>query len=382
LKEARNLPLELRMQAVPIGARTVRACVFVLALGIPARSLAQDAQTTARDAWAALQAGDASRAAAIFRDELDRSPQNPTLYFGSAHASLALGRTDAAIASLKRAIEYNPRFLEAMILLAQVSYQSGDLDLALRTLERAAALAPRNQEIAAQLAEWRKESSLHQSFQTHAGIRFNILFEGPAQKALSDRVSALLENAYWNIGQALNIFPGEALTVILYSNRQFQDITRAPAWAGGGFDGRIRIPVSGALKAPQLLDRVVTHEYVHAVLRAAAPAGLPAWINEGLASHLESSDKSWAASVLRKADGRIPLEDLVEGFARFDGPTSTVAYAESQIAGQLLCERLGTTIGPFIQMLGNGHTVDQALSTHGVRPELFYAEWRRRVGIR
>ena len=362
--------------------RAVRACVLALALGVPTRLAAQDAQLTARDAWAALQGGDASKAAAIFREELDRSPHNPTLHFGSAYASIALGRTEAAISSLKRAIEYNPKFLEAMVLLSQVAYQSGDLDLALRTLEKAAALAPRDSNIASQLAEWRRESSLHQSFQTRAGIRFNILFEGPAQKALSNRVSALLENAYWNIGQALNIFPGEALTVILYSNQQFQDITRAPAWAGGGFDGRIRIPVSGALKAPQLLDRVVTHEYVHAVLRAAAPAGLPAWINEGLASYLESTDKSWPAAVLRKADGRIPLENLVEGFGRFDGPTSTVAYAESQIAGQLLCERLGTSIGPFIQMLGNGHTVDQALSTHGVRPELFYAEWRRRVGIK
>jgi len=361
--------------------RAVRACVLVLIFGVPVHASAQDAQLTARDAWAALQSGDASKAAAIFRQELDRSPQNPTLHFGSAYASIALGRTDAAISSLKRAVEYNPKFLDAMILLSQVAYQSGDLDLALRTLEKAAALAPRNQEIANQLAEWRKESSLHQSFQTHAGIRFNILFEGPAQKALSDRVSALLENAYWKIGQTLNIFPGEALNVILYSNKQFQDITRAPAWAGGGFDGRIRIPVNGALKAPQLLDRVVTHEYVHAVLRAAAPAGLPAWINEGLASHLESSNKSWAAAVLRRADGRISLDDLVEGFGRFDGPTSAVAYAESQIAGQLLCERLGTSIGPFIQLLGSGHTVDQALSTHGVRPELFYAEWRRRIGM-
>jgi hypothetical protein len=33
-------------------------------------------------------------------------------------------------------------------------------------------------------------------------------------------------------------------------------------------------------------------------------------------------------------------------------------------------------------MLGSGHTVDQALSNHGVQPETFYAEWRRRVGIK
>ena len=49
---------------------------------------------------------------------------------------------------------------------------------------------------------------------------------------------------------------------------------------------------------------------------------------------------------------------------------------------QLLCERLGTNLGPFLQMLGSGHTVDQALSTHGVQPDTFYAEWRKRVGLK
>jgi len=59
-----------------------------------------------------------------------------------------------------------------------------------------------------------------------------------------------------------------------------------------------------------------------------------------------------------------------------------VAYAEGLVAGQLLCERLGGNLGPFLQMLGSGHTVDQALSTHNIQPEQFYAEWRKRVGIR
>ena len=335
----------------------------------------------APEAWAALERGDASKAAAIFRDELDRSPRNPILHFGSAQASLMLGRTDAAISSLKRAVEFQPKFLQALVVLAQVAYASADLDLAVRSLEKAATLAPRDRSIAALLAQWRKESTLHQSFQTQPGVRFNVLFEGPKQKAVGEHVSAVLESAYWKIGQALNVYPGAALEVILYSNRQFKDITRAPAWAGGGYDGRIRLPVSGALRSPQTLERVVIHEYVHAVVSNAGGAGVPAWLNEGLASHLEPGDKSWVTKALRATEGRIPLEDLEEGFGGFDGATALVAYAESQMAAQLLCERVSPHVGPFLQLLGNGHTVDQALSRHGVQPEAFYAEWRRRVGI-
>ena len=350
-------------------------CIGTLASGLTAQDLPAPA------AWAALERGDASKAAAIFREEIDRAPRNPVLHFGSAQASIALGRTDAAISSLKRAVEYQPRFLQAFVLLAQLAYASADLDLAVSSMERAAALAPRDPALAAQLAQWKKESTLHQSFQTQPGVRFNVLFEGPNEKAVGDRVSAVLEGAYWKIGKTLNVYPGGVLEVILYSNKQFRDITHAPSWSAGGYDGRIRLPVSGALREPVALERVVTHEYVHAVVRNAGGAAVPAWLNEGLASYLEPGDKMWAARALRAAPERIALEDLVEGFGGFDGNTALIAYAESQIGAQLLCERVKPHVGPFLQLLGNGHTIDQALSRHGIEPATFYSEWRRRVGL-
>jgi hypothetical protein len=333
-------------------------------------------------AWEALDRGDAEKAAAIFREELERSPSNAMLHYGAGYAAVALGRTDAAISSLKHAIECNPRLVPAMVLLSQVAYQAADLDLAVSTLEKAAAVAPRDRRIAQQLDEWRREAALHGRFEERTTARFKVLFEGAAEKAIGERVAAVLESVYWRVGKALNTYPSETLMVILYTNKQFQDITRAPAWAGGGYDGRIRLPVGGALRSPKTLERVVTHEFVHAVIHDAAPTGTPTWIQEGLASYMESSDRTWVSQVLRRADGRIPIEDLADGFDRFDGGTALVAYAESLLAGQLLCERLGSNLGPFLQMLGNGHGVDQALSTHNVQPDAFYAEWRRRIGAR
>ena len=364
--------------------RSLRSWVVVitgLLLAISGIGL-RSQELPAPEAWAALEQGNASKAAAIFRDALDRSPDNPILLFGSAHASLALGRTDAAISSLERAVRHNPQFVQAYVLLAQVAYGRGDLDLALRSLEKAVALAPKDRELGAHLERWRKESSLHRSFGATGTVRFNVLFEGPAQKTIGDRVSAVLESAYWTIGRQIDIYPAATLDVILYSNKQFRDITRAPAWSGGGYDGRIRLPISGALKSPHTLDRVVIHEYVHSAVRAAAPTGVPAWIDEGLASHFEPGDKGWVTRALKSTHDRIPLDDLVEGFGGFDGDAALLAYAESQVAGQLLVERLSPYVGAFLQAVGNGHTVDQALSRHGVQPEAFYVEWRRRVGVR
>ncbi len=336
----------------------------------------------APEAWAALERGDGEKAAAIFREELDRSPGNAALNYGAGYAAFTLGRTDAAISYLKHAIESNPRFVQAMVLLAQIAYQAADLPLAVSTLEKAAAVAPRDRTIAQQLERWRSEAALHNRFEARATARFTVLFEGAEEKVIGERVASILEAAYWRIGKSTNTYPSQTLNVILYTNRQFQDITRAPAWAGGGYDGRIRLPVGGALRSPKTLERVVTHEFVHAVIHDAAGASVPAWVNEGLASYMESTDRIWVQQVLRRADGRISMEDLTEGFGQFDGGTALVAYAESLIAGQILCERLGGNLGPFLQLLGRGHTVDQALSTHNVPPEQFYTEWRRRIGMK
>ena len=343
---------------------------------------AQQGQLPAPEAWAALDRGDAEKAAAIFREELDRSPDNAALLYGAGYAAFTLGRTDAAMSFLKRSIDANPKFVPAMVLLSQIAYQAADLDLAVSTLEKASAIAPRDRRIAQQLDQWRREAAVHNNLNENTTARFKVLYEGATQKVIGDQISAILESAYWRIGKTMNTYPSETLNVILYTNRQFQDITRAPAWAGGGYDGRIRLPVGGALRSPKALERVVTHEYVHAVIHNAAGDDVPTWINEGLASYMESADRSWATLALRHADGRIPMEDLADGFGHFDSDTALVAYAESLLAGQLLCERVGQNLGPFLQMLGSGHSVDQALSTVNIQPEGFYAEWRRRIGMK
>jgi tetratricopeptide (TPR) repeat protein len=342
----------------------------------------QERQATVADGWAALERGDAARAASVFRQELERRPSDPSLHYGAGVAAFELGRADAALSALKQAVELEPKFVEALTALAQVAYIGGDIDLAIRSLEKASTLNPRDGRLVQQLERWRRESSVHNGLAERAGVRFRILYEGTTQQAIGDRVAGVLENAYWRIGKTLNSYPSETLTVILYTNRQFQDITRAPAWAGGNFDGRIRVAVGGALRTPAALDRVVTHELVHAIVASAAPRNVPVWINEGLASHLESSDHTWARAVIRAAGSVFPLDDLAGGFAGLDGRSALVAYAESEIAAGILCEKLGPNLGVFLQMMGNGDTLDQTLLAFNVPPESFHAEWRRRVGLK
>ena len=108
----------------------------------------------APEGWVALNQGDAARAAGIFREALERSPRDPVLHFGAGWAAYALGRNDAAIGALKRALEYDASFVQAARLLGVVAYANSDLDLAIRSMEKAAALAPRDVGIQTQLEQW------------------------------------------------------------------------------------------------------------------------------------------------------------------------------------------------------------------------------------
>jgi hypothetical protein len=47
---------------------------------------------------------------------------------------------------------------------------------------------------------------------------------------------------------------------------KFGDITRLAAWSAAAYDGRIRVPLGGPLEQHDELDRVLSHEFVHAVV--------------------------------------------------------------------------------------------------------------------
>lgn len=361
--------------------RSAFCAVLLLGLCLVAGPLsAQDLPVP--EGWAALEAGNGSKAASVFREALENDPANPFLQYGAGMAAHLLGRENDAISALKKAVTSEPRFVEAHLWLGQIAYAQGDLDLAVRSFESALKLRPGNRQIASQLDAWRRESGVHSELTDRVGVRFRILFDGERQQALGTRVEGILESGYWRIGKLLDSYPAETITVVLYTNRQFTDITRAPAWAGGAYDGRIRLPAGGALRTPAELDRVVTHELVHAVVSNAARGGhVPAWVNEGLATHLESSNRSWANAVIANARVIIPLEALEQPFGGLDSQVANLAYAESAVAARLLVERLGPNLGLFLQMVGSATPVDEALSTLKVDAASFHRDWKRRLGV-
>jgi len=335
-------------------------------------------QDPVRAGWEAIQRGDGEKAASSFRAVLASRPEDADALTGAGLAAHLLGRDDQAISYLKRAVQAKPDHVHASYVLGQIAYSQGDIDLAIKSYERVVTLAPGSPAVYQQLQAWKKEAALHDTFAARPTARFTVMFEGPEQQAIATRVSSVLEAAYARIGRTLNTYPAETVTAILYTKQQFRDITKAPSWAAAAYDGRIRIPVMGALNNPAELDRVVTHEYVHALVQQMYPR-IPGWLNEGLATLMEPGPHGWLTTRLRAAGEMIPLASLDNAFRTADGADAVLAYAQSYIGARVLAERLGANFPVFLQYVSNGTPLDQALLVFNVTPKDVEREWARQA---
>jgi tetratricopeptide (TPR) repeat protein len=344
------------------GARAVLAALLTIACARPAA--AQIDPRTAlleRAAFEALVAGRARDAADAFTQAIAADPKNARLHLGAGMAATLERRDADARAEFERALALDPKLAQARALLGQVLYRMGDLTAAIHVYETLTSEAPDDRDAQATLDRWRREMELHERMQQAVGSHFTVSFEGPAEAALASEALASLDRAYWRIGQLLGAYPSDPIAVVLYTSEQFRDITRSPSWAAGAYDGTIRVPMRGALDNQTELDRVLAHEFTHALVRLLASRNVPTWINEGLATALENGDLEWAERAVREAGRAAPLSALQTGFGRFSGGQAVVAYATSALAVRRMLEEAGGfAVANLLRDLGDGVPFDEA----------------------
>jgi len=331
--------------------------------------------------WEAIRAGQITEASRLFHDAIADNARDATLFLGAGLAAHLQGQEMEARTALQEAVRLNPKLTAAALLLGDITYRMGDLETAVRTYEAALEVEPNNAQIQGRLESWRKEAALHSRFQQSLSPHFTVLFEGPAEQRLAAAAVDALEAAYWRIGTALLAYPPTVITVVLYTDEQFRDITRSPAWAGGVFDGKIRVPMRGALKDPRQLEKVLAHEFTHALVKSVAPRGVPTWLDEGLAVVFEMGDVKWAERLARQAPSLVPLPRLHDGFLSLPADQVPLAYAESALAVRMLIERGGIpALTALLQDLAEGQEFTQAFERRVFLsyPE-FQALWARRM---
>ena len=330
------------------------------------------AQSGPRDPAALAQAGAEALNERRFGDALEAFtsaaaivPQDPGLCFGAGMAAFMLGRNDDAQEWLERALKLNPRYRNASEWLGDLHYRAGRFNDAIAVYEAALKYAPNASALEARLAEWRKQASLQSRFYEARGAHFSVRFEGPGDEMLARRAVERLEEQYWRIGQALTAYPPNPIIVVLYTQEQFQDTTRLPSWTAGAYDGRIHVPMRGALAQTEELDRVLGHEFVHAVVVMLGGRNVPVWLNEGLATTLERGGAEESDRVLAATRARPRLDQLHRSFSGLSGADAQVAYALSARAVRRMMElRSPSAVVTLLQDLARGASFANAFHQH------------------
>ncbi len=268
-------------------------------------------------AIAALEAGDRATAIAGFEACLAAAPDEPV---------------------------FSANLAEALVRDALAGF---DLDpaAALAKLQRARELAPSREELDRLAERWTRVVEAQADFALDLSEHFSLRYDGERGDLMGlgwSRILDVLERSWHEFAEFFEGAPplaqGERISVVLYQRATFDRVTGLGDWAGGAFDGTLRIPVEDFRAEESRLERVLRHELVHAfVARLTARASsAPGWLNEGLAQFLEPEYLDERSGRWRRACERLagtdpfPLEQLEGSLSGWqDAKAVTRAYDQS-----------------------------------------------------
>jgi tetratricopeptide (TPR) repeat protein len=348
-------------------------------------ALDHDARTTSNAYFLAgvteMQGGNAAKASIYFENALRVAPEQTNLLEWHAIALSAQGRYPEAVAELERATALDTNSAHLFQLLGLAQYDSDRTGDAVIAWKRAMELSP-DPYTERLLHKAERELAVEERSRRKQSTHFILHYQGDATSTeLQQQLLATMEDGYRDLSSQLGYEPTENIIVILYTQKEFFDVTEAPSWAGAINDGKLRIPIRGVSVVNPELQRVLKHELTHSFMRSLAGGRCPTWLNEGIAELMEPRSSSAFAhplAALFQQRKEIPFSVLEHPFIRFSDVQAQVAYAESLSAAEYLRDRYG--MAEVVRMLRN--------IAAGTEPEIAlrqstgmdYAAFQQRIG--
>lgn len=209
---------------------------------------------------------------------------------------------------------FQQNLAEALARLASGEWDRGGTEGQARAIEhmkRAAELAPDREDIAKRLEQMLALVKSEAGNWTESSGHFDLSYDGSRDDLAfrTTEVFDVLEGAYLDFTEQFGIDPvasGRArIRVVLYKRDGFHGATGIGHWAGGLYDGSIRVPLEDLGRERQQLRRVLRHELVHAFVHESGGRDVPGWLNEGLAQRLEDGDPATQGRALDLAKKKL-----------------------------------------------------------------------------
>ena len=309
--------------------------------------------------------GNFPQAKHYYESALRFQPDNSTLLIYYAATLMRTGHASEALSYAEHAVRIDPNSPDAIAMLGFVQFASDHTPDAIRSWKKSLALRP-DATVSQYLARAERESTAEADFSQRESSHFNLHFEGKdTSESFRRDLLATLDSDYDSLVSDLGYSPRNTIAVTLYTQQAFFDVTRAPSWSGALNDGKLRIPISGVNSVTPDLARVLKHELTHSFVSQMSSNRCPTWLNEGIAQTEEGRSSSSYGRLLAqlfKTGNEIPFNTLEGSFMSFDGPTATIAYAESLAATEYIRDAYGMSeITRILGLLSQGSSTEAAL---------------------
>ena len=312
-----------------------------------------------------MEYGNFSKARAFFETALRFESQNPTILNYYVALLLRAGNAVQALPFAERAVRIAPDSPDTLAILGYAQFASDRSRDAIRSWKQSLALRP-DAQVQKYLEKAERDASAESDFTQKETSHFTLKYEGSqTPESLRRDLVSTLESHYNDLVRDLGVAPRGSISVVLYTDQAFFDVTQSPSWAGAVNDGKLRIPVNGMNSVTPELSRVLRHELAHSFINQLSGGRCPQWLNEGIAQALEPkslSSRGHRLAELFKAQQEIPFNTLEGSFMRFSPAEAVLAYDESLAAVQYISDTYGMSdLQRILQRLGEGNSSEAAL---------------------
>lgn len=251
------------------------------------------------------------------------------------------------------------RVCEAFSKLAEDALKRGNYEIAKKYSEISSICSeeePKEIEISNEI------SSEKETFPMKVSLsNFDVQISGISKAKQADIILSILDSAYMEILSELSLSIENKIKIVLYTDKEFYDLTGFPPWIGGAYDGQIHLPLANANPDDEIFKKVIKHELTHAILHQATKGKCPTWLHEGLAQYFEGEKLQNTEKLLKAIEeGKVPSINS-PSFLLLERDKSILLYQISLVAVNFLKIRgsIGS-ISNFINKIGQGDEIEEA----------------------
>jgi tetratricopeptide (TPR) repeat protein len=320
----------------------------------PAQRVTPELAAKMNEGNAALAARDFDRAALRFYEVVEAEPDAPGPRIGYAAAEMALGRDAMALPVILDGLVRDPEVADLHEILGALRDREERVEDALSSWREAFRLAPSDR-VRDRIVKAERELAAGRDYTFSAAAHFTLRYDGALDQDLVASLTDFLEDRFRDLTQAYRHAPSQPITVLLYPQQAFRDVTQVGNEVAGLYDGKIRVPMGGLKRFDREAERVLTHELTHAIVQSKTRGNCPRWLHEGLAQIAELRTP-------KRADA-IVLARTVRADSPATWPDAAFTYPAALSFTHFLEERRGfELLVTFLGRLGDGETPDAAFS--------------------